>query len=51
MQRSPFYGMFPGMFSHNAADNPYWQYPKWYVRDRPQSKKCLPLIKRVAEAG
>src|SRR5947207_10447358 len=24
-QRSLFYGMFPGMFSHNAADNPYWQ--------------------------
>jgi len=50
-QRSLFYGMFPGMFSHNAAENPYWQNPKWYNRDRPLFKKYLPLIKRVAEAG
>jgi hypothetical protein len=46
-----FYGMWPGMFSHNAADNPYWQNPKWYNRDRPLFKKYLPLIKRVSEAG
>lgn len=50
-QRSLFYGMFPGMFSHNAAENPYWQNPKWYNRDRPLFKKYLPLIKRIAEAG
>jgi hypothetical protein len=50
-QRSLFYGMFPGMFSHNAADNPYWQNPKWYNRDRPLFKKYQPLIKRIAEAG
>ena len=50
-QRSLFYGMFPGMFSHNAADNPYWQNPKWYNRDRPLFKRYLPLIRRVAEAG
>lgn len=50
-QRSLFYGMFPGMFSHNAADNPYWRNPDWYNRDRPLFKKYLPLIKRVAEAG
>jgi hypothetical protein len=50
-QRSLFYGMFPGMFSHNAAENPYWQNPKWYNRDRPLFKKYLPLIKRVAETG
>ncbi len=50
-QRSLFYGMFPGMFSHNAADHPYWQNPKWYNRDRPLFKKYLPLVKRVAEAG
>ena len=50
-QRSLFYGMFPGMFSHNAADNPYWQNPKWYNRDRPLFKKYLPIIKRVAETG
>ncbi|MBI5384625.1 MAG: hypothetical protein HZA90_08030 [Verrucomicrobia bacterium] len=49
--RCLFYGMWPGFFSHNAADNPYWQNPKWYNRDRPLFKKFLPDIKRVAEAG
>jgi hypothetical protein len=50
-QRSLFYGMWPGMFSHNAADYPYWQNPKWYNRDRPLFKKYLPLVRRAAEAG
>jgi hypothetical protein len=50
-QRSLFYGMFPSMFSHNAASKPYWRNPKWYNRDRSLFKKYLPLIKRVAEAG
>jgi len=39
------------MFSHNAAENPYWQNPKWYNRDRPLFKKYLPLIRLAAEAG
>jgi hypothetical protein len=50
-QRSLFYGIFPSMFSHNAAENPYWRNPDWYNRDRPLFKKYVPLIKRVAEAG
>jgi hypothetical protein len=50
-QRCLFYGMWPGMFSHNAADHPYWQNPKWYNRDRPLFKRYIPLIKRVAESG
>ncbi|MHB9010040.1 MAG: hypothetical protein ACYDC1_24270, partial [Limisphaerales bacterium] len=50
-QHALFYGMFPSMFSHNAAENPYWQNPKWYHRDRALFKKYLPLIKQVAEAG
>lgn len=50
-QRSLFYGMFPSMFSHNAADNPYWRNPAWYNRDRPLFQKYIPLIQRVAEAG
>lgn len=50
-QRALFYGMWPSMFSHNAADNPYWQKPAWYNRDRPLFQKYLPLIRRVAEAG
>jgi hypothetical protein len=50
-QRALFYGMWPGFFSHNAADNPYWQNPKWYDRDRPLFRKYIPVIRRVAEAG
>lgn len=50
-QRALFYGMFPSMFSHNAADNPYWQNRKWYERDRPLFKRYMPVIKRVAQAG
>lgn len=50
-QRCLFYGMFPSMFSHNAAENPYWRNPAWYNRDRPLFQKYIPLIRRVAEAG
>jgi hypothetical protein len=50
-QRSLFYGLWPGFFSHNAADNPYWRNPRWYERDRPLFKKYIPVIRRVAEAG
>lgn len=50
-QRSLFYGMFPSMFSHNAAENPYWRNPAWYNRDRPLFKKYIPLIQQAAEAG
>jgi hypothetical protein len=50
-QRSLFYGIFPSMFSHNAAENPYWRNPTWYNRDRPLFKQYIPLIKRIAEAG
>jgi hypothetical protein len=49
--QSLFYGMFPGMFSHNASENPYWQNPKWYNRDRPLFLKYMPIIKQVAQAG
>ncbi len=50
-QRSLAYGFFPSMFSHNAAENPYWRNPTWYNRDRAVFKKYMPLIKQVAEAG
>jgi hypothetical protein len=50
-QRCLFYGMYPSMFSHNAAEAPYWRNPKWYNRDRHLFKRYIPLIKRVAEAG
>ena len=50
-QQCLFYGMFPSMFSHNAADNPYWQNPVLYNRDRPLFLKYQPLIKKIAQAG
>ena len=50
-QRALFFGMWPGFFSHNASENPYWQNPRWYNRDRPLFRKYIPLIKQIAEAG
>lgn len=49
--RSLAFGIYPSMFSHNAAENPYWGNPDWYNRDRNLFKKYLPIIKEVAEAG
>jgi len=51
MQRSLFYGIYPSMFSVNAADSPYWQNPNWYNRDRPLFKRYIPIIKRLSAAG
>ncbi len=51
MKRCLAYGMFPGFFSHNAADGQYFQQPKLYNRDRPLFQKYLPLCRTVAEAG
>jgi hypothetical protein len=50
-QHSLFYGVFPSMFSANAADHPYWDTPRWYNRDRDLFKKYIPLIKRLSAAG
>jgi hypothetical protein len=51
MKRSLAYGMFPGFFSHNAAEKQYFSQPALYDRDRPSFKKYVPLCKLVAEAG
>jgi hypothetical protein len=50
-QRCLAYGIYPSMFSHNAAENPYWQNPTWYNRDRALFKKYIPLVREIAEAG
>ena len=50
-RRCLFYGIWPSMFSHNAADNPYWQNANWYNRDRPLFKRYIPLVRSVAQAG
>lgn len=46
-----FYGFYPSMFSHNAADDPYWRDPTLYNRDRDLFKRYVPLIRRLNMAG
>lgn len=50
-QRCLFYGVFPSMFSVNAADHPYWEDPTLYNRDRPLFQKYVPVIQRLSRAG
>ncbi|MBN2451093.1 MAG: hypothetical protein JXR77_11935 [Lentisphaeria bacterium] len=45
------YGIFPGFFSHNAADDPYWTRPALYERDRPLFRRFLPVIRALSAAG
>jgi len=51
MKRCLAYGMFPGFFSHNAAEGHYFTRPELYERDRDLFKKYVPLCRAVAEAG
>jgi hypothetical protein len=51
MQRSLFYGMFPGFFSENASSNCYFDNPDWYNAARPLFKKYVPLTRQIAAAG
>ena len=46
-----FYGFYPSMFSHNAADARYWDNPSLYNRDRDLFKRYIPLIRRLNVAG
>lgn len=46
-----FYGIYPSMFSHNAAENRYWDNPALYNRDRPLFRRYIPLIRRINVAG
>ena len=50
-RRCLFYGVFPSMFSADAATHPYWEEPHWYDRDRPLFQKYLPVIQRLSAAG
>ncbi|NUQ00320.1 MAG: hypothetical protein HUU35_10760 [Armatimonadetes bacterium] len=50
-QRALAYGMYPSMFSHNAAEDHYFQNPAWYNRDRELFKRYIPRIREVAEEG
>ena len=51
MRTALFYGVYPSMFSHNAASDRYWDDPTLYERDRPLFKKYVPLIQSVNLAG
>ncbi|MCS6776653.1 MAG: hypothetical protein RMJ43_07445 [Chloroherpetonaceae bacterium] len=50
-QRCLFYAIYPSMFSHNAAEDPYWGNPEWYNRDRPLFRRYIPIIRRLSAAG
>lgn len=50
-KRCTFYAIFPSFFSHNAADDPYWQNPALYNRDRPVFRKYIPAICALNAAG
>ena len=51
MRHCVAYGLFPGCFSHNAAEGHYFTRPEVYNRDRPLFKKYVPLCKMLSEAG
>jgi hypothetical protein len=50
-QRCLFYGIYPSMFSADAATHPYWDTPVLYNRDRPLFKTYIPMIKNLSAAG
>ncbi len=50
-KRCTFYAIFPSFFSHNAADDPYWQNPALYNRDRPLFLKYIPVIRTLSRVG
>lgn len=45
------YGLWPGFFSHNAAESPYWQDPKLYNADRRYFLHFMRPQQRVTAAG
>jgi hypothetical protein len=51
MERCLFYGLFPSFFSHNAANDVYWEQPALVERDRPLFRRYVPWIRRLAQAG
>ncbi|MBC8140312.1 MAG: hypothetical protein H7Y38_02595, partial [Armatimonadetes bacterium] len=50
-ERCAFYGIYPSMFSVDAATDPYWENPTLYNRDRPVFQRVIPVIKRLSAAG
>ncbi len=50
-RRCMFYGVFPSMFSVDAATKNYWTQPQWYNRDRALFRKYIPIIAELSRAG
>lgn len=50
-KRSIAYGIFPSFFSHNASEDPYWQRPNLYNRDRPLFQRYIPVCATLSRAG
>lgn len=50
-KRAIAYGIFPSMFSHNAATDRYWERPNLYNRDRALFKHYIPICQAIAAAG
>lgn len=46
-----FYGFYPSFFSHDAANDPYWENPALYNADRSVFLRLMPAIRRVGESG
>jgi len=51
MKRCVAWGVFPSFFSHNASEDPYWQNPALYNRDRPLFRKYIPVVQALGAAG
>ncbi len=50
-KRSIAFGHFPSFFSHNAAEDRYWDRPKLYNRDRPLFTTYIPVCATLSRAG
>ncbi len=46
-----FWAFQPSLFSHDAANDPYWENEAWYERDRIWFRRYMPWIQRLAKAG
>ncbi len=51
VERAAFYGMFPSMFSPDAATRVYWDRPDLVERDRALFRDRMPKIVKLSEAG
>ncbi|WP_269537106.1 discoidin domain-containing protein [Cerasicoccus fimbriatus] len=48
---SLYWAFQPSLFSHDAANDPYWENSAWYERDRHWFQRYMPWIQRIANVG